>query len=194
MYDHPAVVKRIFEKITDFYINASAKAFDEAADLSDIFFIGNDLGAQTGPLMGLEMFREFILPPLQRLVNLGHDYGLQVMLHCCGSYPEFIPDLIDAGMDGLHALQPDAAGMDPARLKRDFGDKIVLNGAIDSHHILINGESPWWVSGKVREIIEIMKKGGRYIGGASHDTILEETPLENVLAMMDAIEEFGAYS
>jgi uroporphyrinogen decarboxylase len=38
-----------------------------------------------------------------------------------------------------------------------------------------------------------MKPGGGYVGGASHDTILEETPLENVLAMFDAIQEFGSY-
>jgi uroporphyrinogen-III decarboxylase len=96
-------------------------------------------------------------------------------------------------MDGLHALQPDAAGMDPAGLKRDFGKEIVLNGAIDSHYVLINGESPWRVKEQTKEILDIMMPGGRYIGGASHDTILEETPLENVLAMMDAIDEYGVY-
>ncbi|MBI9101841.1 MAG: hypothetical protein JEY99_05460 [Spirochaetales bacterium] len=193
MYDHPNVVKKIFEKITDFYIAGSVKAFDEASDLMDIFFIGNDFGSQNGPLMGLEMFREFILPSLKRLVNLGHDFGLKVMLHCCGSYREFITDLVAIGMDGLHALQPDAANMNPVDIKRDFGGKIVLNGAIDSHHILINSESPWIVKEQTRKLLEIMMPGGRYIGGASHDTILEETPVENVLAMMDAIEEFGVY-
>ena len=193
MYDYPGVVKYLFSRITDFYIDAAAMAFDEAADLIDIFFIDNDLGAQTGPLMGLEMFREFILPSLKRLINLGHEYGLPVMLHCCGSYREFIPDLIKAGMDGLHALQPDAAGMDPSGIKADFGNQIVLNGAVDSHHILIDGESPWIVREQTRELLKIMMPGGRYIGGASHDTILEETPLENVLSMMDAIEEFGVY-
>jgi len=194
MYDHPAVVKLIFEKITDFYVETTRMAFEEASDLIDIFFIGNDLGGQTGPLMGVEMFREFLLPSLQRLIDLGHDYSLKVMLHCCGGYREFIPDLINAGMDALHALQPDAVGMEPAGLKRDFGDRIVLNGAVDSHHILINGEGPWKVKEQVRELLKVMMPGGGYIGGASHDTILEETPLEDVLVMMDAIDEYGVYS
>ncbi len=96
-------------------------------------------------------------------------------------------------MDGLHAIQPDTVGMESAGLKRDFGNKIVLNGAIDSHHILINGPSPEFVRNKTREILDIMKPAGKYIAGASHDTILEETPVENVLAMMDAVEEFGWY-
>ena len=194
MYDSPGAVKYLFEKVTDFYVEASAKAFDEAADLVDIFFIGNDLGSQNGPLMSVPMFREFVLPSLKRLINLGHDYSLPVMLHCCGGFREFIPDLIHAGLDGLHALQPDAAGMDPAGIKTDFGDRIVLNGAVDSHNILIDSQSPWDVKAQTRSLLEIMMPGGRYIGGASHDTILEETPVENVLSMMDAIEEFGVYS
>jgi uroporphyrinogen decarboxylase len=102
-----------------------------------------------------------------------------------------IPDLVEAGMDGLHALQPDATGMDPAGLKQDFGSDILLNGAIDSHHILIDGQSPEWVSERVREILDIMAPGGGYVAGASHDTILEETPVENVLAMFDTVESYG---
>ncbi|MCK5153186.1 MAG: hypothetical protein KAQ93_02415 [Spirochaetales bacterium] len=193
MYDHPEMTKLIFEKVTDFYFEATRRAFDEAADVIDIFFIGNDFGGQTGPLMGVEMFNEFMIPSMKRLINLGHDYNLPVMLHCCGGYRELIPTLIDAGIDCLHALQPDARGMEPGSLKKEFGDKIVLNGSIDSHHILINGKSPEWVREQTMAVLEIMKPGGRYIGGASHDTILEETPVENVLAMMDAIEEFGKY-
>ena len=110
-----------------------------------------------------------------------------------GGYRELIPSLIRAGIDGLHALQPDARGMEPGSLKEAFGDKIVLNGSIDSHNILIHGKSPEWVKEQTRSVLDIMKPRGRYIAGASHDTILEETPVENVLAMMDAIEEFGGY-
>ena len=69
---------------------------------------------------------------------------------------------------------------------------MVFNGAIDSHHILING-TPEHVRRKTREVLEIMKPGGGYIAGASHDSILEETPVENVVAMFDAIQEFGRY-
>ena len=193
MYDNPELTKCLFEKVTDYYFKASVRAFDEAADVIDIFFIGNDFGGQTGPLMGVEMFNEFMMPSMKRLINLGHDYNLPVMLHCCGGYRELIPSLVDAGIDGLHALQPDTRGMEPGSLKKEFGNKIVLNGSIDSHYILINGKSPEWVREQTRAVLKVMKPRGRYIAGASHDTILEETPVENVLAMMDAIEEFGKY-
>jgi uroporphyrinogen decarboxylase len=193
MYDHPDVALRIFEKVTDYYFEGSKRVFEEAGDLIDIFFIGNDLGSQNGPLLGVELFEQFLMPSFRRLINLGHENDMPVMLHCCGGFRQLIPSLLDAGLDGLHALQPDAEGMDPAGLKADFGGDIVLNGAIDSHNVLIDGPNPDYVRGHTREILEIMKPGGRYIGGASHDTILEETPTENVLAMMDAIQEFGTY-
>ena len=190
MYDFPDAAEKLLELITDYYYAGSEHTFEEAGDLIDIFFIGNDLGSQTGPLLGIDLFRRFLLPQLKRLIDLGHRYGLKVMLHCCGGFRPLIPDLIEAGMDGLHALQPDAVGMDPEGLKRDFGDKILLNGSIDSKHILIDGESPGWVRERTREILQIMAPGGGYVASASHDTILEETPVENVLAMFDAVEDF----
>jgi uroporphyrinogen-III decarboxylase len=82
--------------------------------------------------------------------------------------------------------------MDLRRLKSRFGDRILLNGGIDSHHVLMEG-TPATVREQTREVLEIMKPGGGYVAGASHDTILEETPVENVLAMFDAVAEFGTY-
>ena len=193
MYDQPELVDAVIEHMLDYYAAVSRNIFDAAADAIDIFFIGNDFGSQRGPLLSEAMFRRFILPHLERLVRLGHDYGLKVMMHCCGGFAELIPAMIEIGLDGLHALQPCCAGMEPARLKRDFGDKILLNGAIDSHHVLIEG-TPELVREETRETLEIMKPGGGYVAGASHDTILEETPLENVLVMFDTVAEFGEYA
>ena len=114
------------------------------------------------------------------------------MLHCCGGYAPLIPAMIEVGLDGLHAVQPSCTGMDLAALKSAYGGKILFNGAIDSHQVLIRG-TPDYVREKTRQVLAIMMPGGGYVAGASHDWILEETPLENVLAMFDAIREFGSY-
>jgi uroporphyrinogen decarboxylase len=193
MYDHPEVVTAIFNHLTDYYIDVSTNIFETAADMIDIFFIGNDLGGQTGPLLGKDLFRKFLFDSMKRYVDLGHKYNLKVMMHCCGGFQPLFPDLIETGLDGIHALQPSCHGMDPSELKCDYGDKIVLNGAIDSHHVLING-TPDFVKEQTRRTLDIMMPGGGYIAGASHDTILEETPVENVLAMFDTIHEYGVYS
>ncbi len=192
MYDDAELVDAILDHLVDYYAGVSQRIFDAAADVLDIFFIGNDLGGKTGPLLGEKQFRRFILPHLKRLVDLGHDYGLKVMMHCCGSFAPLIPALIEIGLDGLQALQPSVRGMEPARLKAEFGDKIVLNGCIDTQEVLIEG-TPQLVRQVTRDILEIMKPGGGYICSPSHDYLLPETPVENVLAMYETIRDYGDY-
>lgn len=192
MYDEPEFVDAVMEHIVDFYAEISRRIFDAAADAIDIFFIGNDLGSTNGPLLGEAMFRRFVLPHLRRLIDLGHWYGLKVMLHCCGGFAPLIPSMIEAGLDGLHAVQPYCHGMDLRTLKAEFGDRMLFNGCIDSQSVLIEG-TPGYVREETRKVIDIMKRGGGFVAGASHDYILEETPLENVLAMFDTIREYGVY-
>ena len=79
-----------------------------------------------------------------------------------------------------------------AKLKSDFGDKIIFNGDIGSHHTLIKGDLVK-VKNDTRRVLETMMPGSVYIGVASHDTILEETAVKNVLAIFDAINEYGVY-
>ena len=79
--------------------------------------------------------------------------------------------MIEIGLDGLHAVQPSCEGMDLATLKRSFGGEILFNGAIDSHHVLIRG-TPESVREETRKVLAIMKTGGGYVAGASHDYIL----------------------
>jgi len=192
MYSEPEIVDAVLGRVVDFYAASSQKIFDAAADSIDIFFLGNDLGSQTGPLLGDALFRRFLLPHLKRLIDLGHSYRLKVMMHCCGGFAPLIPAMIEAGLDGLHAVQTSCSGMDLKTLKSQFGSKLVFNGCIDSHHILING-SVDYVKQKTKDVLEIMMPNGGFIAGASHDTILEETPVENVLAMFDAILVNGVY-
>jgi uroporphyrinogen decarboxylase len=190
MYSEPEVIDAVAGHIVDYYFKSSQRIFDAAADKIDIFFIGNDLGSQTGPLLGEDLFKRFLLPHIKRLIDLGHSYKLKVMMHCCGGFAPLIPSMIEAGLDGLHAVQTSCYGMNLRTLKAEFGRKIVFNGAIDSHHILIDGTTDY-VRQKTREVLDIMAPGGGFIAGASHDTILEETPVENVLAMFDTVYEYG---
>ncbi|HOZ48932.1 MAG TPA: uroporphyrinogen decarboxylase family protein [Candidatus Hydrogenedentes bacterium] len=189
----PESVDALLGHIVDYYFAASARIFEVAGDVIDIFFFGNDLGTQRGPFVSEALYRRFVEPHLARLARLGHDFGLKVMMHCCGGVAELIPMFIDAGIDALHAVQPSCRGMDLRALKAQFGDAMVFNGAIDSHHVLING-TPESVRRATRDVLDVMKPGGGYIAGASHDTILEETPVENVIAMFETIREYGIYA
>jgi hypothetical protein len=192
MHDDPALVDALMTHLVDFYFESSRRIFDEAGKLIDIFFIGNDFGSQTGPLLGPVLFERFVLPHLRRLIGLGHEYGLKVQLHCCGGFAPLIPALIGAGLDALHAVQSTCLGMDLRALKAEFGRRIVFNGGIDSHHCLIEGTTES-VRRDTRAVLDIMMPGGGFVAGASHDWILEETPVANVVAMADAVREFGVY-
>ncbi len=192
MCTEPELVHATLEHIMDYYLKANRRIFEEAADLFDIFFIGNDFGSAIGPLIGESQFREFISPHLMDLVDLGKSYNLKIMLHCCGGFRELIPAMIETGLDAIHAIQPNCNGMEIKALKAEFGDKIVFNGCIDSQNVLIDGDKAL-VMEKTKETLEIMMPGSGYIGGSSHDYILEETPVENIVTMFDTIEEFGRY-
>ncbi|MEK7414836.1 MAG: uroporphyrinogen decarboxylase family protein [Planctomycetota bacterium] len=193
MHDDPPWVDALLGHLVDFYVAANQRIFAEAGSEIDIFFIGNDFGSQTGPLLSPKSFNRFILPQLRRLINLGHDYRLKVQLHCCGGFRPLIPALIAAELDALHAIQCSCIGMDLASLKADFGTRLVLNGGIDSHHVLIDGD-PSSIREDTRKVMEIMMPGGGFVAGASHDWILPETPVANVVAMADAVREFGVYA
>jgi uroporphyrinogen decarboxylase len=192
LVENPAVVDVLLRHIVDYYFKTSLRVFEAAAGAIDVFFIGNDFGTQTGPVVGETLFRRFFQPHLARLAALGHDFGLKVMLHCCGGFFPLIPALIEAGVDALQALQPDARDMAPAKLKAAFGGRVVFNGCIDTHHWLIEG-TPELVRDKTREVLKVMKPGGGYIASPSHDYLLPETKVENVFALYETVREFGAY-
>ena len=192
MYEEPEIVDAVFGHIVDYYYAVTKKVIEAGGDALDMLFIGNDLGSTTGPLMGIELFNSFIAPHVKRLCDLAHSHGLFTQMHVCGSFKQLMPSIIASGVDALQSLQPNTRNMSPMELKRDFGDKLILNGCIDSVSVLIDGDVK-----TVREVtiqtLEIMKPGGGYILSPSHDYLLNDTPVENVLMMYDTGLEFGRY-
>ena len=189
MYEDPDAVDAVLLNLADFYYKTNKIIFEAAAKHIDILFIGNDLGSQNGPLISPELFRRFLVPHLTRLIGLGHEYGLKVQLHCCGGIEPLLDDLIKIKLDAIHAVQTTCVGMELSELKKKYGKMIVFNGGVDSHHVLMNS-TPAVVKEKTIETLKIMMPGGGYVAGASHDSILVETPVKNVLTMFDTVREF----
>jgi hypothetical protein len=192
MYTEPEWAHALYDQVFNYYYAVNERIFAEVGDLIDIFFIGNDLGSNNGALIGEDLFQEYLFGKFKKMADLGHAYGSKVLLHCCGGFRELMPQMIQAGIDGVHAIQPSCYGMELSGLKKDFGDRLLFNGCIDSQHVLIEGD-PGYVRQQTARTLEIMKPGGGFIAGASHDFLLPETPLENVLAMFDTVEANGKY-
>jgi len=115
---------------------------------------------------------------------------MYVFLHSCGEISEFIPDLIEAGVDVLNPVQINTPGMEPERLKREFGKDIAFwGGGVDTQHILPEG-TPDQVKADVRKNTEIFMKDGGFVFNQVHN-ILAGVPPENIIAMYDEVNSIG---
>lgn len=183
----PEVVTFALARITDFYEASLRRALSTAGDLIDLVFLADDLGSQTGLLLSRAHYRAVIQPAHQRLTAAVHECAPQakVLFHSDGAVFDILPDLIEAGIDVLEAVQTDAAGMDPVQLKSRFGDRLGFHGAISVQHLLPHG-NPAEVASACRRLVEILGKDGGFIAAPSH-AIQVGTPVENVLAMLQAV-------
>jgi hypothetical protein len=153
----------------------------------------DDSGTQRGEFVRPEMWAEVIKPHYRKLCDWIHrNTSWKTYFHCCGSIYHLIPHFIEAGIDILNPVQTSAANMEPARLKREFGDRIVFwGGGCDTQRVL-GAATPAEVRAHVKERLAIFKPGGGYVFNQVHN-IQANVPPENIIAMFDAAYEFGGY-
>ncbi|MHB8897599.1 MAG: uroporphyrinogen decarboxylase family protein, partial [Thermoguttaceae bacterium] len=123
MVEHPEWVHFLSRTFTDFYKEDYTRAAEATGGRIDLYLLISDLGSQTGPLISLGMFRQFVAPYLREMCECIHGLGAKVLYHSCGMIRPFIPDLIEAGVDVLDPIQPVGPGMAPEALERDFGGR-----------------------------------------------------------------------
>lgn len=190
--ENPAIVDAILERVVEYFLDYNERVFREAGDLIDIFMMGDDFGGQNSLLISPRVWRRFFRRGFRTYIDLAHSYGIPVMHHSCGSVAELIPDFIECGLDVLQSIQPSAVGMDLGTLKREFGRDLCFHGSVDVQHTLPYG-TPQDVRDEVRRRMEAGKPGGGFIIGPAHN-IQPDAPTENILALFEACEEFGAYA
>jgi uroporphyrinogen decarboxylase len=183
----PDIVHAALSPITDFFAAKMERALHEVGDLVDLLYFADDLGEQRALLMSPRAYRNVLKPYHARLFRLGKRLAPQaaVMFHSDGAVFEILPDLIDAGIDVLEAVQTDAAGMDPARLKATYGDRLAFHGGISVQSLLPHCDADT-VFRETRRLVEVFSAGGGYIAAPTH-AIQVGTPPENVLAMLRAV-------
>lgn len=193
MLQQPEVFEVIIDRVLQFWLDWFKVFLDEAGDVVDVITLGDDLAGQRGPLFSLQIYRQIVKPRQKRLVQyIKARTRAKILYHSCGSVTEFIPELLDNGIDILNPVQLSARDMDAAWLKARFGQQLVFwGGSIDSEHILPNGK-PYQVRENVRRHVELFKPGGGYVFAPVHN-IQADVPPENVLAMFDAAVEYGRY-
>ena len=190
---NPEFARALLQKITEVCKSLMGPFLEELGDNVDIIKIGDDLGTQDRLLISPEMYRDILKPFHADYIQfIKERTRAKVFFHTDGDVFTLIDDFIEIGVDILNPIQTSAGKMsDLAALKKRCGRNLVLCGGIDTHHILPYG-TPEEVREEVRRVIQILGPGGGYMAAAVH-TIMNDVPPENVLAMVDAVEEFGQY-
>jgi uroporphyrinogen decarboxylase len=193
MAKEPDFALALLERIAVYCKQLMARFLDELGDNVDIIKIGDDLGTQQSLMISPKMYREVIKPIHADLISLIRSKtDAKIFFHSDGDVTPLIDDFIEIGVDILNPIQTSAGLMsDLPSLKKKFGDNIAFCGGIDTHRVLPFG-TPDDVREEVRRVMQILGPGGGYMLGAVH-TIMNDVPPENVLAMVDAVKEFGYY-
>jgi hypothetical protein len=183
-------VRTVFQKQCEI---ALANIDRVAAILGDrvqaAFLTGTDFGTQRGLFISPAAYRDLFKPFHVAVNRRIHEKTLwKTFIHTCGAVADLIPDFIEAGFDILNPVQTAAAGMDPRRLKNEFGRQLVFwGGGTDTQHTMAFGK-PDEVYSEVRERIEIFGEGGGFVFDSVHN-IQATTPTGNLLAMFKAIRD-----
>ncbi len=192
LHANQAFAEALLERGTEIQLRMIGHILEEAGDLVDIVNVADDLGMQTGPLFSVATYRKMLKPWHRKIYSFVRAHTrAKLMLHTCGSVRELIPDLIDIGVEILNPVQVSAQGMEPGRLKEEFGNELCFWGGIDTHRVLPFGSCEE-VRAEVRRTISQLGAGGGYVLGAVHN-IQPEVPPENICAMFDAALELVAH-
>ena len=180
----------ILERLAEVYRRRTEEYLMRVGKYLAVVLVNDDLGSQTGPMISLELYREMILPCQQKLfAGIKARTEAKMMLHSCGAAAEFIPDLIDAGVDALNPVQVSAVGMDSARLKREYGrDLVFWGGGCDTQSILCRA-TPGEVRAEVRRRVRDFSPGGGFVFCQVHN-IQPDVPPENITAMYAELVTF----
>lgn len=189
---NPDITDYLLDAITDWMMAFGGCIMDKIGETIEFFWVGDDWGAQGGPLYSPDDFRRIFKPRLARLIgHLKTRTKAKCAYHCCGSVYWVIEDLIEIGVDLLHPLQPSAHGNeDTSRIKEQYGDRIAFHGATNNQDMFHKSVTELSVDTLTR--IKDLSPGGGYIFSSGHN-IQANMPAENVLTLFKLGREYGTY-
>ncbi|HOW84747.1 MAG TPA: uroporphyrinogen decarboxylase family protein [Candidatus Aminicenantes bacterium] len=185
-------VHRVFERQTEIALANLARIRERVGDeVQAAFVCGTDFGTQRSQFCSEASFRELYLPYYRRINDWIHAHtAWKSFKHSCGAVYNLIPAFIDSGFDILNPIQVSAAGMDPRRLKQEFGrDLVFWGGGIDTQKTLAFG-GPEEVRAEVLERCDIFGRDGGFVFNAVHN-IQADVPVANIAAMFEAVRSHG---
>jgi hypothetical protein len=185
-------VHQVFARQCEIAIRNLETIYAAVGDKVQVVFIcGTDFGTQSSSFCSVKTFNSLYFPYYKQLNDWIHAHThWRTFKHSCGAVAKFLPSFIEAGFDILNPVQCSATGMDPEQLKANFGEQLVFwGGGVDTQKVLPFG-SPAEVREQVLRRCEIFARGGGFVFNTIHN-IQAATPVENIVAMLDAVHEFN---
>ena len=179
---HPSFVEELLDAILQYNLTIIDRILQ--FDVDGVRF-GDDWGHQRGVMMGPRLWRTFIKPRIARMYGKVKDAGKVVMIHSCGAVEELLPDLIEIGLDIFNPFQPEV--MDVYAVKRKYGEDLTFFGGVSTQQTLPYG-TPAEVKTEAKRLMREVGRGGGYVLAPAHD-IPRDAPLENLLALVEAVQE-----
>jgi len=186
LMDDKSFVQRLLEVSTERSIQVSLQLVQAGVDA---IVMDSDYCTQKGSWISPKSFREIVFPLLKKQVDEVHKAGAYVIKHTDGNTWRILDMLVEAGIDGLHGIQP-SAGMSLKKLKQRYGSHLVLFGAVEGENLI--NDKPNKIRDLVKDQIDTASQGGRFVLTSSN-SIQFGTPPENYLAMLDALAVYGKY-
>ena len=177
----PKLVEELLDKITDYKVEM-AKQFVKMDFKAG--HVGDDLGTQVGPFVPPDVYFKLLQPQYKRLFKVYRDAGWHMMMHSCGCITQFLPDLIEAGLDVIEPVQP-CMGLE--FIKKEYGKDLTFWGGIDTQQLLPFG-TPEDVRKESARVIRLLGKGGGHIIAPAQE-VMKDVPLANIVALLETIVE-----
>jgi len=189
----PNFAESLIGKLTEVHLSNLEKYLQAVSKYIQVIQMGDDLGMQSGPQISLELYQTHIKPAHKKIYQyVKNNSDLFLFLHSCGSIYDFIPDLIDIGVDILNPVQFSAANMDSKNIKEKFGDKITFwGGGVDTQKVMPFGTLEE-VSNQIEQQIKIFSSGGGFVFAAVHN-IQANVPTENIIKLFETAIKYRNY-
>jgi len=181
----------LLEKITFIQKTIYEKFLEEVGEHIDMVFIADDLATQDSLLFSPALYREMIKPYQAEYFKVKNKNNLKLLYHSCGNISALLNDFIEIGVDAINPVQISAKGMDPKRLKKEFGEKVCFWGGIDTQTIL-NSPDKNIVKDAVENLVKILAPGGGFVLTSVHN-IQSDVPVENIKIMTETALSVGKY-
>lgn len=177
-YDQPELMEEMMEFIADFTIETAQPVLEKIAP--DYIFLNEDMAMKTGPLLSPKTYRKFIFPHMRRLVEFFKSMGVRYfMVDTDGNSEPLLPQLLEAGVDGMWPIERAADSMDPLALRKKYGRALRLWGGVDKRELAKDKAA---IDTHLRTFIPLIEEGG-FIPTVDH-LVPPDVSLENFLYYM----------